>query len=81
MQPRGGRLACSLHVPASDEAENTKRLVRAAQNPNVHMLGHLTGRLLLEREAYAVNQQAVIDAALACPGECIFIELGRANAA
>ena len=26
-------------------------------------------------------QQSVIDAALACPGECIFIEIGRANAA
>jgi ferredoxin len=26
-------------------------------------------------------QQSVIDAALACPGECIFIELGRVNAA
>ena len=26
-------------------------------------------------------QQSVIDAALACPGECIFIELGRASAA
>jgi len=24
------------------------------------------------------HQQSVIDAALACPGECIFIELGRA---
>ena len=27
------------------------------------------------------HQQAVIDAALACPGECIFIELDHASAA
>jgi ferredoxin len=27
------------------------------------------------------HQQSVIDAALACPGECIFIEISRANVA
>ncbi|MEI8239654.1 MAG: ferredoxin [Actinomycetota bacterium] len=27
------------------------------------------------------HQQSVIDAALTCPGECIFIELGRAQVA
>jgi len=55
----------SLHVPANNEAENTKRLVRAAENRFVHILGHLTGRLLLEREPYPVNEQAVIDACAA----------------
>ena len=55
-------VVASLHVPANNEAENTRRLIRAAENKYVHMLGHLTGRLLLEREAYPVNQQAVIDA-------------------
>ena len=55
-------VVASLHVAGSDESDNTKRLIRAAENPYVHMLGHLTGRLLLEREAYKVNQQAVIDA-------------------
>jgi DNA polymerase (family 10) len=54
------------------EAETTKRLIRAAENPNVHMLGHLTGRLLLEREPYKVNQQAVIDA---CAETGTWIEL------
>jgi DNA polymerase (family 10) len=44
------------------EAENTQRLIHAAGNPYVHMLGHLTGRLLLEREPYKLNHQAVIDA-------------------
>lgn len=65
-------VVASLHVPANNEAENTKRLIRAAQNPFVHMLGHLTGRLLLEREAYPVNQEAVIDA---CAETGTWIEL------
>jgi DNA polymerase (family X) len=55
-----------------EEAAMTKRLIRAAQNPNVHMLGHLTGRLLLERMGYKVNQQAVIDA---CAETGTWIEL------
>ncbi len=58
-------VVASLHLPAGDEAENTRRLIRAAENPHVHMLGHLTGRLLLQREPARVNQQAVIDACAA----------------
>ena len=54
------------------EAETTKRLIAAAENPFVHMLGHLTGRLLLEREPYKVNQTAVIDA---CAATGTWIEL------
>ena len=45
------------------EAEMTKRIIRAIQNPHVTMLGHVTGRLLLERPPYAVNIPAIIDAA------------------
>ncbi len=45
------------------EAEMTERILRAIQSPYVTMLGHLTGRLLLTREAYAVNIPAVIEAA------------------
>ncbi|MSU34540.1 MAG: DNA polymerase/3'-5' exonuclease PolX [Pedosphaera sp.] len=62
----------SLHVPASDEAANTRRLIAAAQNPFVHMLGHPTGRLLLERDAYKINLPAVIDA---CAETGTWIEL------
>jgi DNA polymerase (family 10) len=47
------------------EEENTNRLIGAARNPYVHILGHLTGRLLLEREPYKVNHHAVIDACAA----------------
>jgi DNA polymerase (family 10) len=41
----------------------TRRLVRAASNPLVTMLGHPTGRLLLARDGYDVDLDAVIDAA------------------
>ena len=54
------------------EAENTKRLICAAENRFVHMLGHMTGRLLLEREPYKVNAHAVIDA---CAATGTWIEL------
>jgi DNA polymerase (family 10) len=65
-------VVASLHVPSSSEADNTKRLIRAAENPYVRILGHLTGRLLLEREPYPVNVQAVIDA---CAETGTWIEL------
>ncbi len=65
-------VVASLHVPSSSEAENTKRLIRAAENPHVHMLAHLTGRLLLERESYPMNIHAVIDA---CADTGTWIEL------
>jgi DNA polymerase (family 10) len=65
-------VVASLHVAGNEEADNTKRLIRAAENPHVHMLGHITGRLLLEREAYKVNQHAVIDA---CAETGTWIEL------
>jgi DNA polymerase (family 10) len=58
-------VVASLHIPSSSEAENTRRIIRAAENEHVHMIGHLTGRLLLEREPYPVNIRAVIDACAA----------------
>jgi DNA polymerase (family 10) len=48
-----------------DEATMTARIVRAIEQPHVTMLGHLTGRLLLRREGYAVNTAKIIDAAIA----------------
>ena len=65
-------VVASLHVPSSSEAENTKRLIRAAENPLVHILGHPSGRLLLQREPYPVNLPAVIDA---CAATGTWIEL------
>jgi DNA polymerase (family 10) len=47
------------------EAEMTKRIIRAMENPHVTMIAHLTGRLLLSREHYQVNIPAILDAAAA----------------
>jgi DNA polymerase (family 10) len=43
--------------------EQTRRLVRAVAHPHVHMIGHPTGRLLLSREGYDVDLDALIEAA------------------
>ncbi|PAW80183.1 MAG: histidinol-phosphatase [Opitutia bacterium Tous-C8FEB] len=48
-----------------DESTMTARIVRALEHPRTTMLGHLTGRLLLRREGYAVDVGRVIDAAVA----------------
>jgi DNA polymerase (family 10) len=40
----------------------TERICRAAANPLVHAIGHLTGRLLGQRDAYALNVGAVVEA-------------------
>lgn len=47
------------------EAEMTKRIIRAMENPYVTMIGHLTGRILFSRASYALNVPAIIDAAAA----------------
>lgn len=50
---------------AQDEATMTARIIRAIEHPCTTMLGHLTGRILLRREAYKVDARKVIDAAIA----------------
>jgi DNA polymerase (family 10) len=56
----------SVHASFSmGQAEMTSRIIQAISNPHVTMLGHLTGRLLLSRDAYEVDIPAVIDAAAA----------------
>ena len=47
------------------EAEMTKRIIRAMQNPFITILAHPTGRLLLKRDPYLVDVPAVIEAAAA----------------
>ncbi len=44
-------------------AEMTDRLLKAVENPNTSLVGHPTGRLLLRREAYQFDVDAVIKAA------------------
>ncbi len=49
----------------NDEAKQTARVLRAISSPHITMLGHLTGRLLLSRESYKLDINAVIEAAAA----------------
>jgi DNA polymerase (family X) len=46
-----------------ERQEMTDRLLRAIENPYVDVLGHATGRKILRRPAYAVDMDAVVDAA------------------
>lgn len=54
------------------EDEATARIVRAVSNPHVRVLGHPTGRLLLRREGYPLDHEAVLDA---CAAHGVAVEL------
>ncbi|OGR90835.1 MAG: histidinol-phosphatase [Elusimicrobia bacterium RIFCSPLOWO2_01_FULL_59_12] len=54
------------------EADMTRRITQALRNKYVTILGHLTGRLLLEREPYAVDPAEVLEVAAA---EGVAVEL------
>ena len=57
-------VVASVHASFSlPEKDMTARLIKAMENPHVTMLGHMTGRLLLRREPYAVNHEKIIDCA------------------
>lgn len=48
------------------------RLLRAIEHPRTHILGHLTGRLLLSRAGYPVDHERIIEA---CARHHVAIEL------
>ena len=57
-------VVASVHnLMTQDEATMTARMIRAMENEHVTMLGHATGRRLLEREASQVNLAKIIDCA------------------
>ncbi|MCZ6680477.1 MAG: DNA polymerase/3'-5' exonuclease PolX [Candidatus Poribacteria bacterium] len=59
-------VVASVHAGFSlSETEMTERMIRAIENPFVKIIGHPTGRLLGQRPGYAVNLDAVSDAAAA----------------
>ena len=56
----------SVHAKLEmSEAEATKRLVKAIENPHTTIVGHPTGRLLLAREGYPLDMDQVCDACVA----------------
>ncbi|HRD57165.1 MAG TPA: PHP domain-containing protein [Ferruginibacter sp.] len=54
------------------EEKAMMRLINAIENPYTHILGHMTGRLLLSRPGYPVNHEKIIDA---CAANNVAIEL------
>jgi DNA polymerase (family 10) len=54
----------SVHSLFNQEPANmTDRLLKAIENPNTSVLGHPTGRLLLRRDAYQFDLDAILKAA------------------
>lgn len=43
--------------------KQTERVLRAMDNPRFNILGHPTGRLINEREAYQIDLEAIVEAA------------------
>ncbi|MFZ0912410.1 MAG: DNA polymerase/3'-5' exonuclease PolX [Candidatus Korobacteraceae bacterium] len=58
-------VVASVHSAFNQEPQQmTDRLLRALSNKNVSILGHPTGRLLLRRDAYPFDMDAVLKTAL-----------------
>ena len=58
-------VVASVHIRYKEtEAQMTDRMCTAIAHPKTRILGHPTGRLLGRREGYAVDMNAVIDAAI-----------------
>jgi DNA polymerase (family 10) len=58
-------VSASIHSAFHQPREvMTARIVRAVTHPRVHTLNHPHGRLIRRREAYSVDMQAVVEAAV-----------------
>jgi DNA polymerase (family 10) len=57
-------VVASVHSGFNQTAEEvTERVLRAAENPHVHILGHPTGRKVLKREPYKIDLGQLLPAA------------------
>ncbi len=66
-------IVASVHsILNMDIKRATDRLITAIYNPYTTILGHPTGRLLLRREGYPIDHQAVIEA---CAARQVVIEI------
>ncbi|MQA90756.1 MAG: DNA polymerase/3'-5' exonuclease PolX [Gemmatimonas sp.] len=54
-----GSVHSSFGMP---EEEMTRRIIRAVGHPSLTIVGHMTGRLLLTRDGYAIDVPAVLEA-------------------
>ncbi len=58
-----GQVLTAVEHVSLDEDAMTRRLLRALDNPCLHILGHPTGRLIQEREPYPVRMEEVLERA------------------
>ncbi len=66
-------VVASIHSGfAQSEAEITRRIIKAIENPHVDIIAHPTGRLIGRREPYPVNMTRVMDA---CKANGAILEL------
>jgi DNA polymerase (family 10) len=57
-------VVASVHSGFNQTAEEvTARVIQAAENPHVHILGHPTGRKVLQREPYKIDLAKLLPAA------------------
>ncbi len=64
-------VVASVHSGFNQTPEEvTARVLRAAENPHVHILGHPTGRKVLQREPYKIDLAQLLPAA-ACLGVAV----------
>jgi DNA polymerase (family 10) len=49
-----------------DQAQMTERILRAIESPVVDVIGHLTGRLILQREGYRLDLERIFERAAQC---------------
>lgn len=60
-------VVASIHTQMGMDLKSmTRRIIKALRNPYTSILAHPTGRLLLSREPYAVDMDAVLEEALRC---------------
>ena len=66
-------VVASVHVGFNmTEAQATERIIRAISHPATSILGHPTGRLILKREGYPVDHEAILQA---CAAHNVAVEL------
>ena len=55
---------CSIHYKFNlSKKKQTRRILKAMENPYFNILGHLTGRLINERNGYEIDLEAIMRAA------------------
>jgi DNA polymerase (family 10) len=60
-------VVASVHSAFKQDRETmTRRILSAVENKNVDIIGHLTGRLILQREGYNLDFERVLEAAAGC---------------